>query len=392
MVGIVGRTNMMGNHFPATDHTMTSFRTAHAAADDWAHAVKECVDRLGELPSEAGLGFVYVTDLIAEDFSSVLTYLRQKTGIEYWVGSVGLGICAGTEEYFDTPAVAVMVTDLSADAFRVFPAISKEGDGFSDDQQAWIERTRPTFGIVHADPNNAEILGLIDGLGHESAAFLVGGLTSSRNACHQVAGRLTGGGVSGILFAPDVTVATGLSQGCTPISETHVVSDCVDNVIVGLDGRRALDVFKEDVGDPLARDLNRAAGIIHAAIPVEGSDTGDYLVRNLVAIDPVRGWLAINNEMEPGDRMMFVRRDPRSAEMDLERLVGGLVRRIDGPPKGGVYFSCIARGANMFGEGGREVARIRDGLGDFPLVGFYAGGEISNSRLYTYTGVLALFL
>jgi small ligand-binding sensory domain FIST len=31
-------------------------------------------------------------------------------------------------------------------------------------------------------------------------------------------------------------------------------------------------------------------------------------------------------------------------------------------------------------------------LGDFPLVGFYAGGEISNARLYGYTGVLVLFI
>ena len=29
---------------------------------------------------------------------------------------------------------------------------------------------------------------------------------------------------------------------------------------------------------------------------------------------------------------------------------------------------------------------------DFPLVGFFANGEISNHRLYSYTGVLALFL
>ena len=38
------------------------------------------------------------------------------------------------------------------------------------------------------------------------------------------------------------------------------------------------------------------------------------------------------------------------------------------------------------------VERFRDELGDFPLVGFFANGEISNNRLYGYTGVLTLFL
>ena len=371
---------------------MTEFRTAHAAAEDWAHAVKECVDLLGPVPAGANLGFVYATDVVAEDFSSILTYLRQKTGIENWVGTIGLGVCADGTEYFDVPAVAIMVADLPDDAFRVFPSLSKTSDRLGADQQAWIERISPMFGMIHADPGNSDVPELIKGLASETSTFLVGGLTSSRGACHQVAGRLTGGGISGILFAPEVEVATGLSQGCMPIAEHHVISDCLDNVVVGLDGRRALDVFKEDVGDPVANDLGRAAGEIHAAIPVEGSDTGDYLVRNLLAIDPVRGWLAVNGEIQLGERMMFVRRDPRSAEADLLAMVAKLKRRLSGPPKGGIYYSCIARGANMFGEGGREIARIRDGLGDFPLVGFFAGGEISNNRLYTYTGVLTLFL
>jgi small ligand-binding sensory domain FIST len=46
----------------------------------------------------------------------------------------------------------------------------------------------------------------------------------------------------------------------------------------------------------------------------------------------------------------------------------------------------------MFGEEGRELSLIRDSLGEFPLVGFFGNGEISNNRLYSYTGVLALFL
>ena len=30
-------------------------------------------------------------------------------------------------------------------------------------------------------------------------------------------------------------------------------------------------------------------------------------------------------------------------------------------------------------------------IGDVPLVGFFAGGEIANNRLYGYTGVLTVF-
>jgi len=106
----------------------------------------------------------------------------------------------------------------------------------------------------------------------------------------------------------------------------------------------------------------------------------------------VRGWLAIGEEVKAGDRVMFVRRDPKSAEEDLSSMIGNLKKRLPSSPRGGVYFSCVARGPNMFGEEGREMALIRDQMGDFPLVGFYGNGEISSNRLYGYTGVLALFL
>jgi small ligand-binding sensory domain FIST len=45
----------------------------------------------------------------------------------------------------------------------------------------------------------------------------------------------------------------------------------------------------------------------------------------------------------------------------------------------------------MFGPNSEELKTIRQELGEFPLVGFFASGEISHSRLYGFTGVLTLF-
>jgi small ligand-binding sensory domain FIST len=367
------------------------FKVAHATAEDWAHAAQACANALGDTASLCNLGFVYMTDHLAENVTSILHYLREKTGVQRWVGSVGIGICAGGSRYFDQPALAVMVASFPKDAFRVFPAISRDVDQLPIEHRDWIAKMSPSFGIVHGDPDNPKTPGLINQLALRTSAFLVGGLTSSRNAHHQIAGRLTGGGLSGILFAPNVAVQTGLTQGCTPVGPSHVVSDCVDNVLIGLDGRRALDVFKEDIGELLAKDLSRVAGYIHAALPLAGCDTGDYMVRSLIGIDPVHGWLGIGERMEPGSRILFVKRDPVTAREDLKSMLDKLKNRLPAPARGGLYFSCVARGSGMFGTPDQEMAIIRDRLGDVPLVGFYCGGEISNGRLYGYTGVLALF-
>jgi len=375
-----------------TRRPMPPFKVAHAAADDWAHAAKACADALGDAAKEATLGFVYATDVLAGDLPSILTYLRQKTGVEHWVGTVAMGICADETEYFDRPAVATMLATLPADDFCVFPSLTTGLRQLGDAQRDWIARTLPILGLVHADPACEDLAGLIGEVAAASAGFLVGGITSSRDASHQVAGRVTGGGVSGVLFAPTVSVVTGLSQGCTPVGDSHEISDCLDNVLIGLDGLRALDVLKADIGPDLAADLSKTAGYVHAALPIAGSDTGDYLVRNLLGIDPARGWLAIGEQVTPGDRVMFVKRDPASAAEDLRRMLERLKGRLERPPRGGVYISCIARGPDMFGEAGGEAALIRSVLGDVPLVGFYANGEISFNRLYAYTGVLTLFL
>ena len=73
-------------------------------------------------------------------------------------------------------------------------------------------------------------------------------------------------------------------------------------------------------------------------------------------------------------------------------MVRDLMDRLPGPARGGLYFSCVARGPNLFGQEGREMEIIGDMMRDIPLVGFFGQGEISNNRLYGYTGVLALFL
>jgi small ligand-binding sensory domain FIST len=75
----------------------------------------------------------------------------------------------------------------------------------------------------------------------------------------------------------------------------------------------------------------------------------------------------------------------------LRLAVAGTARRAGPAASGALYFSCVARGPPLVGPNGEEVRLLRDGLGAIPLAGFYANGEISNNKLYGYTGVLVVF-
>ncbi len=373
--------------------TTGNFRIAHAADGDWHALVESCIDQLGDVPAAANLGFLYVTDAFDDSFDRIAGRLRDATGIDDWVGTIGFGVCVGGREYFDRPAMVALVGTVAADDYRLLPTLTKPGEAPAGDIADWVARRHPLLGVVHGDPRNAYMASIIDSVCDDTNCFLVGGLTASRGRFGQLAGGPTEGGLSGVLFADSVNVASGLTQGCSPIGEIHEVTEARDNVLVALDGRPALEVFKADIGEVLARNIERVGGYIHAALPIAGADTGDYLVRNIMGIDPEKQWISIGARLQAGDKLMFVRRDRASALVDLERMLDDVTHRAAGRPKAALYFSCVARGPNLFGDNSEELTAVSEAIGeDVPLVGFYANGEISNNRIYGYTGVLTLFL
>jgi len=340
------------------------FAYGHAAAPTWRECVSACAERLGR--PDCGLGFVYFSDALVGSAQEILDTLRSRTGVEDWVGSVGVGVLATGAEYQDEPAMAAMVADI--DSFQVFSGRLPLKGGH--------------FAVVHADPSAPDVAGLIADMSAKVASgFLVGGLSSSRSRTVQIANAVLSGGLSGAALAPEVAVATRLTQGCVPYPGRWRVTECQDNIIGALDGRPALDVLTEVIGN----DKQVLVGL-----PVPGSDTGDYTARNLVGIDPRNKLIAIGDRVEPGTELVFCRRDRDAARADLSRIVGEL-KSAAPKPRGALYFSCLARGEHMFGARGAELELIRRALGEVPLVGFFCNGEISRDRLYGYTGVLTLF-
>jgi len=359
---------------------MDRFRLAHATGEDWQAAAGACAGELGRIevpPGRRPLGFVYVTDLWAQHLHAIADALKAATGVADWVGTTGIGACATGAEYFAVPALVALVGDFPAGGVRLLA-----GDGAA---------AGAVFGVVHGDPRRREVLQALADTAERSGAFLVGALASSRGGYAHVAGGPVDAALSGALFGEEVAVATALTQGCSPLGPAHQVTAADDETVLALDGEPALKVLAADLQAAGITEASRLAGGLFAAFPIAGSDMGDYLVRNLVDIDPSNGGITVAHRPLVGDTLAFCRRDAEAARADLARMLVRLKARA-AAPRGGVYFSCVARGPNLFGPRAQEMNAIRDALGDVPLAGFFANGEISAGRLYTHTGVLALFL
>lgn len=371
----------------------TGFRVGHGRSQHWQEAVEAALRQLGDPPSGANLGFVYVTDHLAPAGRAIVSYLQQATGVEDWVGSTGIGILATGVEYLDEPAVVVMLGSLPEGEFQVFsPAASLPALGSLT--PAGFEAAH--LALVHAGPHDdalpAQLAELCAGL---ASGYLVGGITSSRTRAYHFARAAFEEQLSGVVFSGAVPVAVRLTQGCSPLAAhapRPVITAGEGNMIATLDHRPALDVLCEVLGIAATdADLREHLQGIHIGLPVAGSDTGDYLVRNLLGLDRKHGRLVIGEQVQVGQSVLFCRRDAQSAHEDLLRMLDAVRAGLAGPPRGGLYFSCLGRGERLFGRRSAELAIIQERLGDVPLAGFFCNGEIAHDRLYGYTGVLLLF-
>ncbi|MBI5162536.1 MAG: FIST C-terminal domain-containing protein [Magnetospirillum sp.] len=372
---------------PAVD---APFTVALSRADHWGAAAKACLEGIAAAAPGANVGLLYATEALGDHLASIVTFLRETTRIPHWVGASVPGLCANGEAVRGSGALAVMVGTLPEAAIRPFAEI--DGGGFARHHGPWLAAHRPAVALAHGDPRSPAIAALIAEAGG-AAGFVVGGLVSAAGPPSQLADQVVSGGLSGLLLGPEVAVTVGLSQGCTPIGPVHTVTEAWEGVLMRLDDRPALEVLKEEAGELIARDLKRASGYIHVALPVPNSDTGAYLVRSLVGVDPRQGWLAVAERLEPGQKLMLVRRDAAAARRDFTRMLADVDRRRAGRSiRGALYVTCTARGRAMFDGDDSEPALIRDAFGDVPLLGFFANGEIAGGRLYGYTGVLALLL
>ncbi len=368
----------------------TGFRAGYAAGGDWQAAFAAALADAWPLPEGANLGFVYATDYYAPHFGEIVERLKAETGIQLWSGTVGLGIATPEGEVFDRPALAIMVGRFPADSFRLFGPVTKSSE-LASLAPGWLERQLGTVALLQGDSRTPELETLIADLGEAAKAFPLGGLTASRaGPASAIGGRA--GGLSGVLFGGAVEIVSGLTQGCAPLGPAMTITGAEGNVISAIDGRPAAEMLIEAVDKHFDGRLAEAWGHVHPAFPVPGRDRDDYLVRNFLGLDAEKGLLAVGDLVEPGQKILFCRRDQAGAKQDLGRMLADVARRAAGRAKAGLYFSCVARGPNLFGPGGAEMRQIREALGEIPLVGFYAGGEISGDRLYAYTGVLALFV
>jgi small ligand-binding sensory domain FIST len=418
---------------------MPLFPHAHATHPNWAMAAGLVLAQLRAqmaLPGYARaptLALLYITDHYANAAQEILDHLSgELPGVTDWSGTVGVGVSANNVEYFDEPAMVVMLCELPSDQYRVFSGVAPLNLGF----EAYSA-------LVHADPATPDLADLVQEMaGRTASGYLFGGLSASRSRTVQFAasgdGNIRGqgaargvfsGGLSGVAFGPDVNLVSRVTQGCQPVSAFRTVTEADQNLVIAIDGEPALDILLRELGVSLERPQEALAAIRATLVGLvspsgadgaqamgrAGSFGNDVVVRHIIGLDPARRGIAIADQAATGMQLAFCQRNVQAARSDLVRICAEIREELEPlelsmevatalaaseaeaaahPARGiagAIYVSCSGRGGPHFGSPSAELQIVRRALGDVPLVGFFAGGEIARHHLYGYTGVLTVF-
>ena len=275
-----------------------------------------------------------------------------------------------------------------------------------DDIPAWIHLREDTKAVFFfADPFSTPITRLLPALvncrGEGNPLPIIGGMASG--ASQALYNRLIlndvgirSGGI-GITMSGPIDVDCIVSQGCRPIGSHHRVTKVDGNVVLELGGKPALEVLHElaQHATPHERSLLEGGLLLGSVIDEHKSHfgRGDFLVRSILGLDRKRKGIAAGEFFRLGKTVQFHVRDAQTAVEDLQLLLD--TQQLSDNPFAGLLVTCNGRGRNLFHEEDHDLTIIRERLGEIPISGFFAAGEIGpiggHSFLHGHTACLTLF-
>jgi small ligand-binding sensory domain FIST len=350
----------------------------------------------------ADLAILFATPAFPAGVDLLLAAAVDALGTAVVVGASAHGVFGAGNECENQASVSIMaLTGIEAEPFLI-------SDARGDESQIGAEIAaripggprREDLAVVLPDPRldtGALIRGLDSAL---RPAHVVGAGAAdpfSNSPTQWVGRQVESESVAGVVLRGS-GVRVGVTQACSPTTEMLTVTRARGNWVLELDGRPALDVYREAALGPLADDLQRAAAFVLVALPSDPDASllpGSYRVRHVVGFAPDDRAFALPEAVGRGDRIALAIREPESARADLKAMLAGLAGE---QPAFGLYFDCCARGASFFGVPGLEAAYLDNAFAETPIAGMFGSHEIGpigdprdpSLELLTYTGVLAL--
>lgn len=398
-------------------------------------AVDEVVLRAqAELQVPADLGFVFISAAFASEYSRLMPLLEARLPGIPLIGCSGGGVIGmrpsgKAEELEGEVALTLTLASLPGVKVQTFHFAAEELPDLDSPPNAWTDLLKvapadnPNF-VILVDPFSSRVNDLLQGLDFAyPGAIKVGGMASGGSTsstsglfCNY---HLYREGIVGVALSGNITIDAIVAQGCRPIGQLYLVTEGERNILLGLEEqegdsstpyggsalvsqkRTPLEVLQELIQEMSEEERSLAQHSLFVGVAQsefkQSLEPGDFLIRNLLGVDPRVGAIAIGDRIRAGQRIQFHLRDPQASADDLELLLQRYQQEHWGAPSpvGALMFSCLGRGEGLYGESNFDSRLFHRYSGLVPLSGFFCNGEIGpvggTTFLHGYTSVFGIF-
>lgn len=387
--------------------------------------VSQATEQLGG--AKADLALVFVSVAFASEYARLLPLLSELIEADCVLGCSGSGVIGMADEFPEEveegAALSLVLAHLPGVEARAFHLTAADLPDLDAPPSKWSDligvdpASQPSF-IVLADPFSSGTNELLQGMDFAyPGAAKVGGLAgvesfnrSSGLFCDR---GLYREGMVGVALSGDIVLETIVAQGCRPIGELYRVSEGDRNILIKLEqdiesakAQTPLEVLQDIFQDMDEEERELAQNALFIGVAQSSFKPNltrrDFLIRNLVGVDPRNGSIAVADRIRPGMRVQFHMRDAQTSAEDLENLlrryrVESLENQLGSSgatPVGALLFSCTGRGEGLYGEPNFDSDMFEQYLGPLPIGGFFCNGEIgpvgTTTFLHGFTSVFGI--
>ncbi|MFN3927782.1 MAG: FIST N-terminal domain-containing protein [Pseudanabaenaceae cyanobacterium] len=350
-------------------------------------------------------GLLFASGSFASEYDRLLPLLAESLPIKNLIGCSGGGIIGGGWEIEDKPAIGLLVGQLPGAEVHLFHCKGEDLPDLDSPPERWYQligvdpQVQPSF-ILLVDAFSFPVTDFVQGLDFAyPQAVKVGGLASGGNRANALFlnQSLYREGAVGMALWGNCKIDAVVAQGCRPIGKIMQVSAGERNLILALDEQPPLLVLQELVEKLSAYDRELVQHSLFIGLVMDefkaNPTQGDFLIRNIIGVDPRSGAIAVGDRIRAGQRVQFHLRDGRASTDDI-------VFNLQNYPyadqaQGAVLFSCLGRGERLYGKPNHDSKVFEELVGVMPIGGFFCNGEIGpvggNTFLHGYTSVFGIF-
>ncbi|MGB0930894.1 MAG: FIST signal transduction protein [Chitinophagales bacterium] len=328
------------------------------------------------------LAFVFSS--IAHDLSKLGKIFKNKD-IDV-VGSTTSGEFIDDEVF--EKSIVVMLMDINRNYYRIY---FEQVDGYTQSYELGKSLaiysktlfTNPAYISVFNTAINGELL--VNGIGDvlQSEFSIFGGMAGDDAAMIETYvftnDQKANNGLATIVLNADKIAVKGLAlSGWEPLGAINTITKAEGNVIYSINGKPALEIFKDFFGE--YHSINEEDGtvaIATAQYPIQVKRKEEYVLRAPLNANEENGSLVMAGPVREGEEFRF---SIAPGFEIIEKTVDGFKKFQEENQDADalILFSCLARHLSLGPLVEQEIEGISE-LWDAPLVGFFTYGEIGKN-------------